>query len=101
MEFIVKNFKNTHGFRTAVLTGNFNGKNITVGLTDTNTSFMTYGSSITAKGDKIEIADEDVQVSAEGRYYVSRISADKFLAAAKMKQAILLAAKADKELQDL
>ena len=54
-----------------------------------------------AKGDKIEIADEDVQVSAEGRYYVSRISADKFLAAAKMKQAILLSAKADKELQDL
>ena len=101
MEAKVKSFRNLAGFRTAVLTGVFNGKTIEIGLSDSNTTMLTYGKGIKAVGDKVDIPDEDIAVSDAGRYYVSRISADKFLAAAKMRQAMIISIKADKELADL
>lgn len=100
MKGIVTSFRETAGFKTAQITGEFNGVKIVLGLSDANTTMMTYGKNI-KEGSEVEIPDKAIKVSSEGRYYLDRISGDKFLEAAKMRQAQITFLKAEKDLSEL
>jgi hypothetical protein len=81
--------------RTAVITGQFNGKTIELGVTNTNTTWSTvFGKKAPKVGEEVEVDDTLIQEStdqstgkATGRYMIQRAKADKVLEAAKMLQA--------------
>lgn len=99
MKLKCTNFKSIAGFRTAVLTGEFNGKQITLGLSDGNTT-MEYFKTFKSLNSEGEIDDDNIQVSPEGRYFISRISSDKFRQASEMKLAIINNMLADKRMAE-
>lgn len=80
--------------KTAVATGTFQGKTIELGLTTGNTSWATVvGKKVVKLGDEIEIDDNDIQSAndpatgkANGRYFVQRLTANKFAEHVKMAQ---------------
>lgn len=78
--------------RTAVVTGTFQGKTIELGLTTGNTSWGTViGKRDVKNGDEVEIDDDSIQAATtdgklNGRYFVQRLSADKFEQHLKMAQ---------------
>ena len=99
MKLKCTSFRSTAGFRTAVLTGEFNGKTIQVGLSDSNTT-MEYFKTFKALNSEGEIDDDNIQVSPEGRYFIGRISADKYRQASEMKLAIINNMLADKRMAE-
>lgn len=80
--------------KTAVVSGTFNGKVIELGLTTGNTSWSTVvGKKAVKLGDEIEIDDNDIQAANDpatgkpnGRYFVQRLTANKFAEHVKMAQ---------------
>ena len=81
------------------MTGEFNGKQITLGLSDGNTT-MEYFKTFKSLNSEGEIDDDNIQVSPEGRYFISRISSDKFRQASEMKLAIINNMLADKRMAE-
>lgn len=99
MKLKCTSFDNTSGFRTAVLTGEFNGKQITLGLSDGNTT-MEYFKTFKSLNSEGEIDDAHIKISPDGRYYLKRITADKFRQASDMKLAIINNMLADKRMAE-
>jgi hypothetical protein len=81
--------------KTFVLTGTFNGKTIELGVTNTNTTFLTVcNNKLPKNGDEIEVDDNAIQAGSDpktglptGRYFIARTGAEKTLQAVKMMQA--------------
>lgn len=80
--------------KTAVVTGTFQGKTIEIGLTTGNTSWNSViGKRAVKNGDEVEIDDDMIQAANDpatgkpnGRYFVQRLTANKFEQHLKMAQ---------------
>jgi hypothetical protein len=93
-------FSNNAGFRTARLQADFNGQRIEVGISDSNTT-MQYFKAFGKTGDEAEIDDFEIQKSPEGRFFLRRISAEKFEQASKMRLAQVNLLVADKRIKEI
>lgn len=80
--------------KTAVVAGSFGGKNIELGVTNTNTTWgSVFGSRVPKLGEEVEIDDSAIQEGQDpatgaktGRHFISRVSADKEREAIKIMQ---------------
>lgn len=60
--------------RTATLAGKFQGKDIEIYLSNSNSSWDDNNGNTLELGKEVEIADDRIAVSNQGRYFIQRLT---------------------------